>query len=202
MLVELDDGSDAPSIPGAVDFETIVAAGGHVEDDTSPDDIYIACTGGTTGRPKAVLWRQGDLYVAAIGGSDDADEATIRARAEAGAGVWFPTSPLMHVAAQWTVFLAASMGATVVLHDDRKRFDAPTILATAAREARQHDDDHRRRVRAALDRRAPTHALRPLGARRARHRRDAHQRRARRTRSRSSCRTSPSATATARRRSG
>jgi fatty-acyl-CoA synthase len=32
------------------------------------------------------------------------------------------------------VFLAASMGATVVLHDDSRRFDAPTILATAARE--------------------------------------------------------------------
>jgi fatty-acyl-CoA synthase len=134
VLVELDDGSDAASIPGAVDFEAIIAAGGHVDDDTSPDDVYVACTGGTTGRPKAVLWRQGDLFVAAVGGSDDTDEATLRARAEAGAGVWFPTSPLMHVAAQWTVFLAASMGATVVLHDDRTRFDAPTILGTAARE--------------------------------------------------------------------
>jgi fatty-acyl-CoA synthase len=134
VLVELDDGSDEVSIPGAADFDTIVAAGGHVDDETSPDDIYIACTGGTTGRPKAVLWRQGDLFVAAIGGTDQMDDATLRARAEAGAGVWFPTSPLMHVAAQWTVFLAASMGATVVLHDDRKRFDAPTILATAARE--------------------------------------------------------------------
>jgi fatty-acyl-CoA synthase len=134
VLVELDDGSGEASIPGAVDFETIVAAAGHVDDDTSPDDIYIACTGGTTGRPKAVLWRQGDLFVAAIGGTDETDEATVRARARAGAGVWFPTSPLMHVAAQWTVFLAASMGATVVLHDDRRRFDAPTILATASRE--------------------------------------------------------------------
>jgi fatty-acyl-CoA synthase len=134
VLVELDDDSGEASLDGSVDFESIVAAGGHVDDDTSPDDIYIACTGGTTGRPKAVLWRQGDLFVAAIGGSDDTDEATLRKRAEAGAGVWFPTSPLMHVAAQWTVFLAASMGATVVLHDDRRRFDAPTILATAARE--------------------------------------------------------------------
>ncbi len=139
VLVELDDGSDAAGIPGAIDFESVVAASGHLEATlpgagTSPDDIYIACTGGTTGRPKAVLWRQGDLYVAAIGGTDETDEATIRARAEAGAGVWFPTSPLMHVAAQWTVFLAASMGATVVLHDDSRRFDAPTILATAARE--------------------------------------------------------------------
>ena len=134
VLVELDDGSEGASLEGAVDFETVVARGGHLEDETSPDDIYIACTGGTTGRPKAVLWRQGDLFVAAVGGTDDTDEASIRARAEAGAGVWFPTSPLMHVAAQWTVFLAASMGATVVLHDDSRRFDAPTILATAARE--------------------------------------------------------------------
>ncbi len=134
VLVELDDGSAEVSIAGSVDLGTIVAMGGHVEDETSPDDIYIACTGGTTGRPKAVLWRQGDLFVAAIGGTDETDEAALRARAEGGAGVWFPTSPLMHVAAQWTVFLAASMGATVVLHDDRKRFDAPTILGTAARE--------------------------------------------------------------------
>ena len=134
VLVELDDGSAEASIAGSVDLETIVAMGGHVEDETSPDDIYIACTGGTTGRPKAVLWRQGDLFVAAIGGTDETDEAALRAHAEAGAGVWFPTSPLMHVAAQWTVFLAASMGATVVLHDDRKRFDAPTILGTTARE--------------------------------------------------------------------
>jgi fatty-acyl-CoA synthase len=134
VLVELDDGSTEASIPGAVDFETVVAHGGHLDDESSPVDIYIACTGGTTGRPKAVLWRQGDLFVAAIGGTDDMDEAKLRKRAEAGAGVWFPTSPLMHVAAQWTVFLAASMGATVVLHDDSRRFDAPTILATAARE--------------------------------------------------------------------
>jgi fatty-acyl-CoA synthase len=134
VLVDVDDGSGGASLPGAVALESIVAAGGHVDDETSPDDIYIACTGGTTGRPKAVLWRQGDLFVAGIGGSDDLDEVTLRTRAQRGAGVWFPTSPLMHVAAQWTVFLAAGMGATVVLHDDRTRFDAPTILATAARE--------------------------------------------------------------------
>ena len=38
----------------------------------SPDDLYLVCTGGTTGSPKAVLWRQGDIFVAAMGGSDDA----------------------------------------------------------------------------------------------------------------------------------
>jgi len=84
VLVELDDGSDETGIPGAVDFEAIVAAGGHIDEETSPDDIYVACTGGTTGRPKAVLWRQGDLFVAAIGGSDDLDEATLGTRPSMG----------------------------------------------------------------------------------------------------------------------
>ena len=134
VLVELDDGSDASSLPGAVDYDSIVQAGGILAITATPDDLYIACTGGTTGRPKAVLWRQGDLFVAALGGTDDATEDDLRARAERGGGVWFPTSPLMHVAAQWTAFLAAGMGATVVLHDDRTRFDPAIILATAERE--------------------------------------------------------------------
>ena len=33
----------------------------------SPDDLYLVCTGGTTGRPKGVLWRQADIYVARDG---------------------------------------------------------------------------------------------------------------------------------------
>ena len=135
VRIEIDDGSDAPSLPGAVEYESVVQRGGTLSlDATTPDDLYIACTGGTTGRPKAVLWRQGDLFVAALGGTDDATEADLRARAQRGGGVWFPTSPLMHVAAQWTAFLAAGMGATVVLHDDRARFDPVTILTTAERE--------------------------------------------------------------------
>src|SRR5204862_463667 len=90
------------------------------------DDLYMACTGGTTGRPKAVMWRQGDIFVAGMGGADGIDEAALRARARAGAGTWFPTSPLMHVAAQWTAMLAANMGATVVLHDDEVGWIART----------------------------------------------------------------------------
>jgi fatty-acyl-CoA synthase len=61
-------------------------------------------------------------------------ESTLRQRAAAGGGVWFPTSPLMHVAAQWTAMIALNQGATVVLHDDSKPFDMTTILETAARE--------------------------------------------------------------------
>ena len=34
----------------------------------SPDDLYILYTGGTTGMPKGVLWRQADIFVGAMGG--------------------------------------------------------------------------------------------------------------------------------------
>ena len=34
----------------------------------TPDDLYILYTGGTTGMPKGVLWRQHDIFRAAMGG--------------------------------------------------------------------------------------------------------------------------------------
>ena len=123
VLIEVDDASSAPSLAGSVSYEHALelGAGEHDLPEASPDDVHIACTGGTTGHPKAVLWRQADIFVAGMGGTDDLDADALRARALAGAGTWFPTSPLMHVAAQWTTFLAANMGATVVLHDDSAR---------------------------------------------------------------------------------
>ena len=92
------------------------------------------CTGGTTGRPKGVLWRQADVYVAAMGGAEGATAETIAATAAQPAQVWFAAPPLMHGAAQWTVFAALHNGRTVVLHDDAAPFDARTILETAERE--------------------------------------------------------------------
>ena len=106
----------------------------------------------------------------------------------------------MHVAAQWTAFLAAGMGATIVLHDDRVRFDAATILSTAARERANMmtiiGDAYARPLVEEL-RRTPydLSALAVLGTG------GAATSGGRRTRSPSSFPTSPSATATARRRS-
>jgi fatty-acyl-CoA synthase len=137
LLIDVDDGSGTPPLAGSTAFEVAVATpvDAAALPTPSPDDLYVVCTGGTTGSPKAVLWRQADVFVAAMGGGEGATAASLAATAGAGgAGAWFAAPPLMHGAAQWTAFAALALGATVVLHDDTQPFDAATILATAARE--------------------------------------------------------------------
>src|SRR5437870_2542155 len=76
-LGDVDDGSGVPALEGSTPYEEAIAAGDpSTGPDPSPDDLYVVCTGGTTGSPKAVLWRQSDAYVSAMGGRVDvtADE--------------------------------------------------------------------------------------------------------------------------------
>lgn len=136
LLLDVDDGSGASPLAGSIAYESAIAGGGRVDDLPAPssDDLYLVCTGGTTGRPKGVLWRQGDIYVAAMAGAEGATTASIAASAAGPARVWFAPPPLMHAAAQWTVFSALHNSGTVVLHDDAAPFDARTILETAERE--------------------------------------------------------------------
>jgi fatty-acyl-CoA synthase len=138
VLVDVDDGSGVAPLPGSTTFEDVartpVTAPLPVP---SPDDLYLVCTGGTTGRPKAVLWRQADIYVSGMAGTDDTTEQSIVDAATGGAGAggpWYPVPPLMHAAAQWTAFSALHQGATVVVHDDSGPFDARQVLELAERE--------------------------------------------------------------------
>ncbi|HEY4378009.1 MAG TPA: AMP-binding protein, partial [Acidimicrobiales bacterium] len=67
LLLRVDDGSGDDLLPGAVDYEQALAAASPARPDQawSPDDLYVLYTGGTTGNPKGVLWRQADFLVAA-----------------------------------------------------------------------------------------------------------------------------------------
>lgn len=136
MLVSIDDGSSAPELSGAVSLETALVQGDSDQPvSPSPDDLMMICTGGTTGRPKGVLWRQSDMYVLSMNGADHASVDEIHAKVRnGGAAPWFAVSPLMHAAGMWTAFAAIMNGLPVILYDTRKRFDARTVLETAERE--------------------------------------------------------------------
>ena len=145
VLIQVADDSGNDLLPDAVDYESIVATPAPAGGMPTPtgDDLYILYTGGTTGMPKGVLWRQHDIFMSAMGGRpflaageplrSFADLAE-QVRAQAGFRSLLLIPPLMHGAAQWGVFNTISTGGWIAIPDDVARFDADAILQLAARE--------------------------------------------------------------------
>jgi 3-oxocholest-4-en-26-oate---CoA ligase len=84
------------------------------------DDLIFVCTGGTTGQPKAVMWRNDDLYVSQWQLSRPG--AALRPPGEAmaagkRAATTLPVPPLMHGTGLYAALGALSGGGTVVLID-------------------------------------------------------------------------------------
>ena len=135
LLISIDDGSDAAELPGATSLDDALAQGGSGDPAPgSPDDLIMMCTGGTTGRPKGVLWRQSDMYVASMVGADHASVDEIHAKVRDGGQAWFAVSPLMHAAGMWTAFSAIMNGFTAVLYEGRGKLDVRSVWQTAGRE--------------------------------------------------------------------
>lgn len=142
LLVQVDDGSGHALLDGAVDYEDLLATSSPERPDVewSPDDLYILYTGGTTGMPKGVLWRQHDIFVSAMGGRAfgrsevfESTDAIVAAISETG-GRMLALPPLMHGAAQWSTFTAFTGGNTVVMQHDPTRLDPVDVWRTIERE--------------------------------------------------------------------
>lgn len=145
VLIQIDDGSGNELLPGAVDYESVTATTAPAGGMPTPrgDDLYILYTGGTTGMPKGVLWRQHDIFMSAMGGRPflaageelkSYQDLAEQARAQAGFRSLLLIPPLMHGAAQWGVFNTISTGGWIAIPDDVVKFDADAILQLAARE--------------------------------------------------------------------
>ncbi|MGH3639065.1 MAG: acyl-CoA synthetase [Mycobacterium sp.] len=138
VLVQVADQSGNALLPGAVDYETILSTPTPADGMPTPsgDDLYVLYTGGTTGMPKGVLWRQHDIFLSSMGGrpwgSDQPmashDELAEKARASAGAMSMMMIPPFMHGAAQWAAFNAVTMGGRLVIPDDVERMRPAEVL--------------------------------------------------------------------------
>lgn len=106
------------------------------------DDLYVLYTGGTTGMPKGVVWRQHDIIMALGGGIDMTTQEAIATpelmadrciKENAFYMRSMQLAPLMHGAAQWGLLRALFEGHTVLMLAS-KSFDADEVWRMIERE--------------------------------------------------------------------
>ncbi|MBC8365720.1 MAG: AMP-binding protein [Actinobacteria bacterium] len=142
-LIQVPDTSDNPLLPGAVWFDDALAASDPDPGvDPTPDDLYMLYTGGTTGMPKGVLWRQADVYVSALGGRNrntgdewPAIETVVEVAIKGGRSRVMPLPPFIHGAGQWPSLTGLLSGHTIIVPEVAERLDPASILEAVEREA-------------------------------------------------------------------
>lgn len=143
LLLQVDDGSGEPLLPGALDYDQALASvEPRVDAIPDPDDLYVLYTGGTTGLPKGVLWRQADVAVTALGlvnGSAGREWESLQEflseRHRTYPAKFVTCAPLIHGAAQWGALRTLCDADTVVFPVNTKVFDAAQICDTVVGEA-------------------------------------------------------------------
>jgi fatty-acyl-CoA synthase len=125
LLMQVGEGA---LMGGAQAYEAVLDSGSPRLDDPgrSDDDLFMLCTGGTTGLPKGVMWPHRALFMAALGGGGlyfrrapiSAPEELATLVPAGPALTYFAVAPLMHGAALWATLISLYAGHTVVVNDE------------------------------------------------------------------------------------
>jgi len=142
LWLQVQDDSGVPIQPWAFEYEQAILS---VDSEVlckawSSDDLYMIYTGGTTGLPKGVLWRQEDIFYSAMTkriqrcSIEDIVSDITEHHLSAKPPIAMPAPPFMHSTAQWVAFSVWYMGGTVVIQDDVQKLNPTKIWSTIERE--------------------------------------------------------------------
>lgn len=132
LWIWIDDGTN-PCPAWAVPYESLADSNAEsMQTQRSPDDLVLMYTGGTTGYPKGVMWRQDDLLGSLDAGSkrplppspgwDEFDERVDRPGPR-----HFPAAPLMHGTGAFNAMFALTLAGSIVTSSAR-HFDPTDLL--------------------------------------------------------------------------
>jgi 3-oxocholest-4-en-26-oate---CoA ligase len=131
----VDDGTDScPEWASPYEDAATTTTTGPVEAPwgRSGDDLYFLYTGGTTGMPKGVMWRQDDLFAKLNTGNllrvpEDGGIEGVRKTLVGPGPLHLPACPLMHGTGGFTAMAAMTVGGCIVTLTNR-RFDPVELL--------------------------------------------------------------------------
>ena len=143
-VIQVDDGS--PLLDGALRHEDLIGSSEPMERiERTGDELYFLYTGGTTGMPKGVMWRNEDLVLtlapagyASVGlpvpeSVEQAVEFVRRLADDDLNGVHLPASPLMHGTGAFTTFSSMCRGGEIATLESRS-FDPHELWRVVERE--------------------------------------------------------------------
>ena len=136
LVVGERGGVDLSDLPSAESYEKVAESDRPApEVERSGDDLMFLYTGGTTGMPKGVMWRQGDIFGRLAGGgfapaAPDLEAYRLQLAQQSAPARLVVGPPLMHGTGWFTAMIAWLGGGAVITLANARRFVPDAMLRT------------------------------------------------------------------------